>query len=119
MSTSPVVIVTSAAYDRGQADRPCSYDRHDVAGAHRPVQDPDFVGGREDVGEHQDFLVGRTGRESDLLHPHLGRTERLMTEDPPILTSGTSPVKLWRSVPQIVTASTRTIASVLSSRAGR
>ena len=30
----------------------------------------------------------------------------------PSVTSGTSPFKMWRSVPQIVTASTLTIASV-------
>src|SRR6476646_5636297 len=36
----------------------------------------------------------------------------------PSVTAGTSPLRMWRSVPQIVTASTRTIASVSACKVG-
>ena len=36
----------------------------------------------------------------------------------PSVTSGTSPLRIWRSEPQIVVASTRTMASVSSTRTG-
>ena len=44
--------------------------------------------------------------------------DRLVAEDRPRLTSGTSPLRMWRSVPQIVDVSIRTIASVGSTSTG-
>ena len=46
------------AHDGGQPDRPGAHDRDDVARAHVPVEDADLVAGGQDVGEHQQLLVG-------------------------------------------------------------
>ncbi len=143
------------------------------------VQDANFVAGGQDIGQHEELLVGDSGRDrvrrgSSERHPHLfclspidvvaenpaaaaealpepadateptGPTRRdarhkhavaridvldcrthlfdrpdgLVAEDPPGVTSGRSPFKMWRSVPQMVVASTRTIASVSSMSVG-
>ena len=142
-------------------------------GPTRAVEHTDLVAGRQDVGQHQQLLVGDAGgsgigRRVGERHAHvLGlRAVDLVAEDPPAaaealpvlrlaavpaaphaemhetstrspgltfftpaptattvptaswprirpsVTAGTSPLRMCRSVPQIVTASTRTIASV-------
>ena len=164
------------AHDRRQADRAGADDGDDVAGLDRAVEHADLVAGGQDVGEHQQLLVGdaggrRVGRGVGERHPDvlgLGAVD-LVAEDPaaaaealavaalaaeaaraargdarhehpvadgltvftpaptastvptaswprirPSVTAGTSPLRMCRSVPQIVTASTRTMASVSS-----
>ena len=56
--------VELGAEDGGQADGPGADDGDDVAGVHLAVAHADLVAGREDVGEHQELLVGsrRRGR---------------------------------------------------------
>ena len=78
------------AHDRGQPDRTGADDRHDVARLHGAVEDADLVAGRQDVGQHQDLLVGhagrhRVGRRVGERHAHvlgLGAVD-LVAEDPP------------------------------------
>src|SRR5580693_8814787 len=47
------------AGDRGQANRPGPDDGDDIARAHASGQDADLVASWQDVGQHEDLLVGR------------------------------------------------------------
>ena len=54
--------------DRRQSDRACADDGDDIARLDMTVEDADLVAGRQDVGQHQNGLVGhavgnRIGRE--------------------------------------------------------
>src|SRR5580693_3936929 len=47
------------ASDRGQADRAGADDGDNIARAHAAGQDADLVASRQDISQHEDFLVGR------------------------------------------------------------
>ena len=170
----------AGADDRGQADRAGADDRDHVARPDAAVEHADLVAGRQDVGQHQDVLVGRRrpgagrsrcrrtgpgrtrpgcrrscGRGSSrrrrgtarrgprgrtgsvphaVMHDTRTRSPALTVFTPPptdstvptaswprmrpSVTAGTSPLRMCRSVPQIVVASTRTIASVSAITSG-
>ena len=79
-----------SAHDGGEPDRTRADDGHDIAGLHGAVEDADLVAGRQDVGQHQDLLVGHAGRHRvggrvGERHAHvlgLGAVD-LVAEDPP------------------------------------
>ena len=79
----------AGAHDRGQADGAGADDRDHVTRLHLAVEDADLVAGRQDVGQHQDVLVGgavrhRVGGGVGERHPDvlgLGAVD-LVAEDP-------------------------------------
>ena len=77
------------AHDGGEPDRAGADDGDDIAGLHLAVEDADLVAGGQDVGQHQDLLVGhagghRVGRRVGERDAHvLGlRAVDLVAEDP-------------------------------------
>ena len=52
----------AGAHDRGQADGTRPDDCDHVPGPHLAVEHADLIAGRQDVGQHEDVLVGRSRR---------------------------------------------------------
>ena len=81
--------VQPRAGDRGQADRAGADDGDDIAGTHAAGQHADLVAGRQDVGQHESFLVAHPVGDPErggvgVRHPDvLGlRAVDLVAEDP-------------------------------------
>ena len=62
MATMWLGLNSRAPMMAAQPDRTRADDRHDIARLHGAVEDAHLVAGRQDVGQHQDLLVGDAGR---------------------------------------------------------
>ena len=89
--------VQPGTHHHRQTDRSGTDHGDDVAGPDTAVEDADLVARRQDVGEHQQLLVGdpvglQIGRGVGERHPHvlgLGPVD-LVAKDPPATTDGTA-----------------------------
>jgi hypothetical protein len=115
------------AHRRRQADGSGADDGDHVARFHPAVQDADLVAGGEDVGQHEDLLVGQAVRdevgggvgEGDADELGLGAVD-LVTEDPaaPAEALAVGPLAAVTAGAARGAASTRTMASVSSTICG-